>query len=644
MKYIYRTLIALALLMLIGLIGAHFYFTPTRLQTLIQPRLQKALQRNVTFDHPQLHYGLEPSIAFKNLIIQDRAGFSTQTFIKADRAHMRLSPLAFLMGQNRIGTLSLENSEVHITINHKGEYNISDLMRAKQMRVPINQLQLTNTTLFYHNLKLAQKTNVHIQNASLLANQSPDGIRLTGETAIQNITPKTQTDVTQGMTADLVFETTYNPKTQNLTVNKLALDLGPITADLTGHINWQNQTLNLKTKNETLDFDRIKNHLITNALLSPQATLSGEGQLILHISGNTWPPSITAQLKATHVAMADPNRFKNPMINGEINIATNAKTLRLHALTFQSGLSDIHLSGVISNLTKRPHLSFAWISRTADLDGFLPPPKTEQAQWGLVSVAHATTGTKKSALISLLQSIDIDGSIRADSLRVHNTWIQNFGATTHAQDGTLNIKPITGQTHQGALNCSLSLTTHEHGARLESNLSLINAQANPLLNQTLGWHIPLYGDLTLTTRVEGALDTTLTYLPTTTKANGRLTMQNGKLVKWDLLQNSLKSVDQLGLLTADQVPLQNATLIFNITGNTLTLNGTQLTAANMACRIHGSGNLEGNLNYAIDVDVPPSRIQFGGFNLGALLGGQAIPVRIHIGGTSRAPNITAGLR
>jgi len=238
----------------------------------------------------------------------------------------------------------------------------------------------------------------------------------------------------------------------------------------------------------------------------------------------------------------------------------------------------------------------------------------------------------------------MDGSVRADSLRFHNTWIQNLNATTQAKNGTLNIKPITGQIYNGALNSSLRLTTHTQGAHLESNLSLINAHAHPLLNQTLGWHIPLYGNLTLITQATTTLDTTLTPLPTTTKANGKINMQTGKLIKWDVLQNNLKSVDQLGLLTADEVPLQNATVAFNINGNTLALNGTQLTAAQMPCRIAGTGDLNGLLNYTIDIDVPSSRIQFGGFNLGALLGKHAIPVRINIGGSAQAPDITAGIR
>ncbi len=643
MKFVYRTLIGLVLFVAISLIGAHFYFSPKRLHALIQPRLQNTLQRTVSFQNAQLHYGLEPSIRLSHLVIQNRTGVSQHPFIQAEHAQMALSPIAFLTGQYRMGTLQLGNSHISITVNHKGEHNIDDLMQTKQMRAPINQLQLTHTTLSYHNQHTARKTTVQIKSATLLAIQNQDHIGFTGDIATQNLIIQTQTDTTHLPGLNLALQSAYNPKTKNITLNELAIKLGPLLANLSGHINWQTLTTNLHTQDSPLDFERIKTYLVEQNLLSPQATLSGTGTLDVHISG-LWPPKVKGQLKVINLALTDPNHFKNPIINGELDLTADAQNLRLHALKFQSGLTDITLSGVMSNLYQRPHLSFAWVSHTADIDGFLPPPKSTHAQWGFASPAYAAAGTKKSALISLLNRLDMDGSVRADSLRYHNTWIRNFNATTRAQNGRLNIKPITGQTHGGALNARLLLTPYEQGAHLESSLSLINANANPLLNQTLGWHIPLYGALTLTAHLTGALDTTLTYLPTTTKTNGRLHMQAGKLVKWDVLQNKLKAVEQLGLLTADEVPIQNATVIFNIAGNTLALNGTQFTAANIPSRINGTSELGGVLAYTLDVDVPPSSIQFGGFNLGALLGRRTIPFRIHIGGTSQAPKITAGMR
>lgn len=643
MKYVYLTLIVLVPLFFLCAIGAHVYFSPARLQTLIQPRLQNTLQRTVTFKNAQLHYGFEPGLSIENFVIQDRKAFSQTPFIKADRAQITLSPIAFLLGQNKIGTLQLQNSHIDIRANKQGKYNIDDLMQSKQTRIPINQIQFTNTILSYRNAKNKRHSILQITNATLLATQHQKGIDLTGDIAIQNLITQTQTDTTHIPALNVITQFIYAPKTKNITFNKLAIRLGPLTTNLSGKINGQTLAIDLQTQDQPLDFDHIKTYLIEQGLLSSQATLSGTGQLDLRISG-AWPPKIKGHFKTTALSLADPNRLKNPIINGEIDLRINGKNLRLHALKLQSGLTDIALSGIISNVYKRPNMSFAWHSNTVDIDGFFPPAKTTQAYWGLTSPAHATIITKKSALISLLNGIDMDGSIQADSLRLYNTWIRNFNATTQLQSNILNIKPITGQTHGGALNSNLKLTIHEQGADLESHLSVINAQSNPLFNQTLNWRIPLYGDITLTSHLTSALDTTLAYIHTSTQANGRLQMQNGKIIKWDVLQNNLKSIEQLGLLRADEVPLQNATLIFNIKGKMLTLNGTQLTAANMPCRVGGSGDLDGLINYTLDVDVPPSNIQFGGFNLGALLGKRAIPVRINIGGSSRAPKVTAGLR
>lgn len=639
MKILSRIFLGIIGLIMISLVGAHFYLSPERLQAIIQPYLQNALNRPITFQNPQIHYSIEPSISLENLVIQDPPNFSSKSFIKAQKAQLSLSPFSLLAA--KIGRLHLQNGTIHITANQKGERNIDDLI--SKMRVPINQLQLTNITLTDHNQKTATHTTSKIIAANLLARLGPQGIDLTGETTLQSFTTQTPNTTLNLPINHLTYQLTYTPKSQTLIVTNLTLTAGPIVTTLAGEIQWQPFAIDLHTQNKTLDIDHIKSYFTNLSLLSNDAKLSGQGQFELHIIG-AWPPKIQSHLNATNLSLADPNRLKNPIINGEISLSSDAQTLRIRALNFRAGQTDATLSGVISHLYQRPHLSFALKANTIDLDGLWKQPQSHQAQWGFTSPAFANTGKKKSALISLLDRVDMDGSIHTDSLRIQNTWIHSFQTNTHAQNGSLQVKPIVGQMHNGALNASLSLVTHEQGANLEGALSLVNASAFPLLNQTGNWQVPLYGTLNATTQLTAALDTTLTYLPTTTNANGRITMPSGKLIQWDILQDNLKSVDQLGLLTADEVNLQDVLLQFQIQSNTLTLNGSHLTAADLPCHISGTGAFDGDLNYAIDIDLPPSRIQFGGFNLGALLGKRAIPVRVNITGTSRAPKITAGMQ
>lgn len=642
MRTLIRIFLVLAIFVTVSLIGLHIYFSPERLHPLIQNHLQETLHRPVTFTKIERGYGLEPRIELHNLTIQDNPAFSKTPFIQTQRAHLSLSPLSFLMGQGKIGSLNLNGGTLRLITNRKGESNTQDLFQKQTGTLPINHIELTNITVIYHNQQTTRQTTSLFNTATLLVTQSENGFQFSGQADIQNLTTQLKTNTTHLPASTLSFQGQYTPQTKNIQIEKLTVALGPITTNLTGNVHWQTLKTNLHTQNEALNFEHIKSYLINHNLLSDQASLSGEGQLNLKITGD-WPPQIDGKLTAKNIGLADPQHLKNPIIKGQITLNTNGTEVRLHTLSFQSGLSDITLSGVMSNLYQRPHLSFALVSHIADIDGFRKPPLT-QAQWALTTPAYAAPNKKKSALLSLLNRLDMDGSMHADSLRMHNTWIQNFRVKTNAQGGRLTLTPITGQAHQGALNGRATLTTHEQGAHIESNLSLINTHVHPLLNETLNWQIPLYGNITLSAQFAGALDTTFTYLPTTTQANGRIQMQTGKIVDWDLLQNSLKSVEQLGLLTADNVPIKDATIVFNLQGNTLTLNGSQFSAANMPCRVSGTGEINGALQYALDIDVPPTHIQFGGFNLGALLGQRAIPVRVNIGGTTRAPKITAGLR
>jgi uncharacterized protein involved in outer membrane biogenesis len=641
MKYIYRTLIGLTLLLFIFLLGAHFYFTPARLQSLLLPYLQNALQRKVSFQNAHLHYGIKPNISIGNLVIQGRPGFTQHPLIQADFAQISISPISLLRG--RIGTLNLKNSTISITVNPQGVYSIDDLTQSKKTTVPINHLQLSHAILSFHNQQTARKTVLHIENATLLAMPGSDGIGLTGDISILKLITQTQKDTAYIPALDLSLKLHYDPNTKTIDVNNASIRFGPLDARLAGHINLRTSGIELQTQNEPLNFGHIQSYLIEQKLMPPQSVVSGEGTLGLHISG-PWPPTIKGHLTINNLSMTGPGPLKHPVINGELDLFMDAQSMRISALKFQSGRTDINLSGVLSGLRLHPHLSFALISSITDVDELLSPGESDQAEWGFSSAVQAGLGTKKSALISLINRLDMDGSFRADSLRYHNTWITNFDAVLNAQNGTLLIKPITGQAQDGALNANLRLTPGEQGAHLSSSLSLTNADANLLLNQTLAWQVPLYGSLSLNTRLEGSFDSTLTFLPSTTNATGSIHMPAGQLVRWRMLQDKLNSIAHLDLLTADEVPIQYATVLFNMQGGTLSLDGTQFTVAQMPARLNGTSQSGGLLNYTLDVDLSPSGLQFGGFNLGSLLGQRAIPIRIHIRGTSQTPKITAGIR
>ena len=268
-----------------------------------------------------------------------------------------------------------------------------------------------------------------------------------------------------------------------------------------------------------------------------------------------------------------------------------------------------------------------------DLDEMRPEKK--DVAWSWTGTAFATN--QGDVLDALLAGMDLDGSLRVDEGGWHNAVFTHLETALRARNGRLHVGPVFGQLHGGALKGNAVLNQ----GQVEASVSLVNVKTEQVV-QSLGWSIPIYGAANVTAKVSGTRDAIAS-------ASGSMRMAQARLVKWDFLQRELHSVEQLGLLTADEVPLKDVTVSFRKDGDEISLDGTQFVAADMSCVVGGKGSLHGALNYVLDVDVPASRIKVAGFNVGQALGSHlgrqsTIPVRVKIGGTVDVPEVTAGMR
>ena len=190
----------------------------------------------------------------------------------------------------------------------------------------------------------------------------------------------------------------------------------------------------------------------------------------------------------------------------------------------------------------------------------------------------------------------------------------------HVENKRLHVEPIRGQVCEGTLEGSL---VWDNGA-WDGAVSLANAQAEQVV-RSVGWDIPLYGAVDMTVNIlDGAF------------ANGTAQMAEGRIVKWDFLQRLLHPMAQWGLLPADEVPLKDVTVVFQVQGDEVVLDGTKFTAADMVCALNGKSTRKGQLDYVLDVKMP---LQFAGFRLGG-----TIPIRVKITGTANAPEVALEIK
>ncbi len=196
---------------------------------------------------------------------------------------------------------------------------------------------------------------------------------------------------------------------------------------------------------------------------------------------------------------------------------------------------------------------------------------------------------------------------------------RRLGMDLYPQNGRLHISQIKGQVYEGTLTGDL---VWDNGA-WDGAVSLANAQAAQVV-RSIGWDIPLYGAVDMMVQVSGA------------GVRGTASMAEGRIVKWAFLQRLLHPMVQWGLLPADEVPIKDVTVVFQVQGDEVILDGTKFTASDMACQVNGKSALDGLLDYVLDVEMP---LQFAGFRLG-----RSIPIRVKITGSANAPEVSVEIK
>ena len=256
----------------------------------------------------------------------------------------------------------------------------------------------------------------------------------------------------------------------------------------------------------------------------------------------------------------------------------------------------------------------------------------EQAQvymsrWKLLSVLGALVlegempgmGEQSAAEGAPILSIDRvqfqDGTLRVRGVAIV---FDHLETALRVENGRVNLGAIQGRVCEGTLTGNL---VWDNGA-WDGSLSLVNAQAEQVV-RSIDWDIPLYGAVDITVQVSGE------------DVSGTASMDEGRIVKWDFLQRLLRPMAQWGLINADEVPLKDVTVVFQVQGDEVILDGTKFTASDIACVLNGKSTRD-QLDYVLDVEMP---IQFAGFRLG-----RAIPIRVKITGPANAPEVVLEIR
>lgn len=115
-----------------------------------------------------------------------------------------------------------------------------------------------------------------------------------------------------------------------------------------------------------------------------------------------------------------------------------------------------------------------------DLDRYLPPdtPQPEDVAPGALDRIEIPE--------RLVRELDVDGSLRIDSLRATGIASEDVGMTIRAQDGLLRVNPATARLYGGTYTGDVSLDVRRDVPRLSMNERLTGIQSGALFKDLFG--------------------------------------------------------------------------------------------------------------------------------------------------------------
>ena len=150
------------------------------------------------------------------------------------------------------------------------------------------------------------------------------------------------------------------------------------------------------------------------------------------------------------------------------------------ALKLKSGLDDTHLSGSLDiRGFDRPRIAFDVSADQLDLDRHFPPaPQSVKPAASAASSGRSRPADTKVDL-SALRDLQASGSARIGKLRMRGVDATDVRLTLQANDGRLDVAPLTARLYEGTVNAKLS--ARADGNRIGGTGQIAGLALKPLM-------------------------------------------------------------------------------------------------------------------------------------------------------------------
>ena len=507
MKVIKYTAIVIGVLLVLFIGAAIFFvatFDPNAYKAQIVAKTKEATGRELILDG-NIEISVFPWLGFSlgSTTFGNAPGFGESPMASVEEVDVRIALAPLLKGQIHAAKIKLHGLQVDLQKNAQGVTNWDDLVEAVESKdapqtesssisaesSEIHQYQLIIGGVEIKDANLSwrdEEAGTHIQIAPLNLN--------TGE-----IEPGTPTDVNMDVTVNnakpkvnmelvLQGEILFDPKIQVLNISGLhltskatgepfpngALDL-TLSSDVTGNLSNQEFTLN----NTTL-------------LLTGTGDAFAEGTMDIEINTNLVAKVQTQEyatdkieIKVVGEGDAIPAGKLNLLLKSAFNMNLEKETVALSSLAME--MDETKLTGNASVQSfENPKVQFSLASPLLDLDKLLPASDKTQAQPSTSASSPADENAPIELPTDTLRDLNVKGDITINTLKVSGMTMTDVKANIVAQNGLLQVAPMSMNLYEGNMKGKTSLDVRKETAKYALTTDLAGVQIDQLSVDFLG--------------------------------------------------------------------------------------------------------------------------------------------------------------
>lgn len=566
--------------------------------------------------------------------LSNAPGFGEEPFASMNSADVRVKLLPLLRKQIQFGTMSLNGLRLRLARNAQGRTNWQDILEnleEEDVERPVTDGQ-DDKDFEIPNLVVG---GVEIEDAAVFWKDAEFG----ADYKLENLNLTTgRLSATEPFLLNMDFSITSGKPAITSNV-KVVSDVQP---DLNANFyRFRDLRINVLSKGEGIPAEQLQANLNGDLVLD----MAQQKLKLSQFNGQLAGLSITGSLDGTQI-VDDPsfsgglqvkkfnprNLMKNlgnePIQTTDSSVLTTASMeVEFDATLNQANLKQLKArldeSTLNGTATVRdfgdPAIEFALNLDKINIDRYLPPE------------TQTETGTETEIPVDLLEGLNLDGRVNAGQIILAGLTFTDATLVLTAQDGRLQIKPLTSKFYDGTINVNGSANANPDTPTYNLNADVSGVNAGPFIKDLTGEdRISGLGRLNLNLTSAGR---TLEQAQRAMDGNLNFEFTDGSLKGFNLGQILRKAqarykgepFDDAAQPTTDFSTFSGAYRI-----NNGVMQGDDLHGKSPALRVDGGGSVnlvQMTLDHLVNASIVDTIASQGGADLERLKG-LTIPIRL----------------